>query len=220
MKMATLDSWPPRMRWTSSDGVVRPRALSNPPRQLVDAGVIAAFVTTIVATNYALISYPNVKLFDLMVFVAGYVLGVRRGIAVAVLAWVVYGNFNPYGLTTMSLLVTVMASEAIYAVAGALVRKVLPPSRVSLFPGRGHLLLLGGVAVVCTLAYDLSTNIYTGISWAQWANSTDYIRWIRTALFNPGAAYFYAAHIGSNLLLFTALAPILIRGAEKFRSSG
>ena len=47
------------------------------------------FLAAILGTNYALSALPNVKLFDLLVFVAGYTLGVRRGATVAVGAWFV-----------------------------------------------------------------------------------------------------------------------------------
>jgi hypothetical protein len=188
----------------------------NPPRLLVDAGAILAFVAAILATNLALTSFPNVKLFDLFVFMAGYTLGLRRGIAVAVLAWLVYGNSNPYGLTTMPLLATVMASETVFAAAGALVRRTIPPKSVRVLPSRGSL-LFGGAAILCTLVYDGFTNVYTGISWAMLAQSTDYSRWVLVALFNPGALFFTAAHLSSNVLFFTAFAPLLIKGADTLR---
>ena len=47
----------------------------------------AVFVALILVSNYLLSSLPNIKLFDLMVFLAGYTLGIRRGITVGVVAW-------------------------------------------------------------------------------------------------------------------------------------
>ena len=47
----------------------------------------AAFILAILASNYALASQPNVKLFDLLVFTAGFTLGFRRGALVAAGAW-------------------------------------------------------------------------------------------------------------------------------------
>ncbi|MDO8751250.1 MAG: hypothetical protein Q7K03_08925 [Dehalococcoidia bacterium] len=196
--------WARRWRWL------------NVPRALADTAAILAFVAAILATNYALASFPNVKLFDLMVFLAGYTLGFRKGAAVAVVAWLVYGNFNPYGPTTAPLLATVMAAETVYAVAGALIRRLVAPGSVRLLPSRSGL-LFAVAAVVSTLAYDVAANVYTGISWAMFAGSADYSRWIVTALFNPGALFFAAAHLSSNALFFAAFAPLLIKGAEKVR---
>ena len=202
--------------WVLQAKVARRWGWLNPPRILVEAGAILAFVAAILATNLALTSFPNVKLFDLMVFLAGYTLGFRRGAAVAVAAWLVYGNFNPYGPTTLPLLATVMAAETVYAGAGAFVRRMVAPGSVRLLPSRSSL-FFAAAAVVSTLAYDIAANLYTGISWAMFAGSTDYSRWIVIALFNPGALFFTAAHLSSNVLFFAAFAPLLVKGAEKIR---
>jgi len=209
-----------------TDGLIQAPAIPGPldgrwrrlhvPSVVLDATAILAFVVAILATNYALASFPNVKLFDLMVFLAGYTLGFRRGSAVAVAAWLVYGNFNPYGPTSLPLLATVMAAETVYAGAGALVRRVVAPGSVRLLPSRSSL-SFAGAAVVSTLAYDVAANLYTGISWAMFAGSADYSIWILTALFNPGALFFTGAHLSSNVLFFAAFAPILIKGAQKIR---
>ena len=196
--------------------VARPRRYLYPPRVLVEAGTILAFVAAILATNYALTGFPNVKLFDLLVFVAGYTLGFRRGAAVAALAWVAYGTLNPWGPTTGPLLVTVMTAETVYAGAGAVMRRFVDPSGLRVVPGRKSL-AIGAVAVLCTLVYDGITNAYTGFAWEQMAGSADYGRWLAVALFNPGALFFTAAHVSSNLLFFGAFAPLLIRGAAHLK---
>jgi hypothetical protein len=183
---------------------------------LVDAGSILAFVAAILATNYALTGFPNVKLFDLLVFVAGYTLGFRRGAGVAVLAWAAYGTLNPWGATTGPLLGTVMAAETVYAGAGAVLRRFVRPSDLSIVPGWKSL-GIGAAAVLCTLVYDGITNAYTGFAWAQMAGSTDYARWLAVALFNPGALFFTAAHVSSNLLFFGAFSPLLIRGTARLK---
>ena len=191
-------------------------ALAGLPRVAVEAGVMLAFAAVILATNYALVGYPNVKLFDLMVFTAGYTLGLRRGAAVAIGAWLIYGNFNPHGPTTLPLLLVVTASEIVYVAAGALLRRVVHPSGLKVVPGLRSL-LVGGVAIACTLTYDVFTNVYTGVHWAQLSGSTEYLRWVVTAIFNPGALYFTAAHVCSNFVFFTAFAPALMKGIEKLK---
>ena len=188
----------------------------NPPRLLVESGVMLAFIAAITVTNLALTSFPNVKLFDLMVFVAGYTLGFRRGSAVAAVAWVVYVNTNPWGPVGMAQLGTLIASETIYAGVGALLRKGISPARIGLLPSKSSL-LFGGAAIICTISYDVLSNLYTVYFWAQLAGSTDYWRWTLLTLFNPGSLFFSAAHVSSNLLFFTAFAPLLIKGAQRFR---
>ncbi len=205
--------------WTQQTltAVAKPRRSLYPPRVLVDAGAIMAFVAAILATNYALTGFPNVKLFDLLVFVAGYTLGFRRGAGVAVLAWAAYGTLNPWGATTGPLLVTVMAAETVYAGAGAVLCRFVHSSDLRVVPGRKSL-GIGAVAVLCTLVYDGITNVYAGFAWAQIAGSADYSRWLAVALFNPGALFFTAAHVSSNLLFFGAFAPLLIKGAARLKT--
>ena len=176
----------------------------------------AAFIAAILASNYALASQPNVKLFDLLVFAAGFTLGFRRGALVAAGAWLVYGTFNPWGAAGPLLLATLMMSECIYALAGAALRLLVSPGRLSLLPGRWSL-LLAAAALVTTLAYDAVTNVYTGIVWAQMTGGLEYKRWILTALFNPGALLFSAWHVGSNIVFFGLLGAAVIKGAEKAR---
>ena len=182
-------------------------------RAWIEIAAVFGFIGVILGTNYALTALPNVKLFDLMVFVAGYTLGFRRGAAVATGAWLVYGTFNPWGTAGPLLLVTLMMSELVYAFAGAGLRALVPPHRLRFIPGRRSLLLVAP-ALACTLLYDGITNVYTGVIWAQVVGGSDYGRWVLVALFNPGALLFSAMHVGSNIFLFALLGPPLIKTVE------
>ncbi|MDA0988713.1 MAG: hypothetical protein O2783_06235 [Chloroflexi bacterium] len=177
-----------------------------------------AFILAILATNYALAGTPNVKFMDLLVFVAGYTLGFRRGVVVATGAWLIYGTFNPWGVAGPLLLVTMMMSEMVYALVGAGLSKLVFPQRVRLVPGLRSL-LFAGAAVACTLTYDALTNVYTGVVWAQMVGGTEYGRWIWIALFNPGALLFSAMHVGSNVVFFALFGPALVKGVEKGKAA-
>ena len=183
-----------------------PHVISN---ELIAPG---AFVGAILFSNYLLSAVPNVKLFDLLVFVAGYTLGLRRGISVAIAAWLVYGNINPWGIAHVQLLVTLMASESLFAVAGAVTRKLLTPGQITLGVSKSTLAFVTSAALV-TLIYDLVTNAYTGYFWATIAGSDDYGRWLMLGLFNPGALFFMAVHAGANLAFFPVFGPLFIKGA-------
>ena len=95
-----------------------------------DLIAIPAFVLAILGTNYAMSVFPNVKLFDLLVLSAGYVLGFRRGVAVAAGAWMIYGTFNPWGPADSLLLTVLMVSETVYAFAGSLLRQLVNPEKL------------------------------------------------------------------------------------------
>ena len=181
---------------------------------LREVAVPSAFVAAILLSSYAMAGLPNVKLFDLLVFVAGYALGFRRGATVAVGAWLVYGQVNPFGAAHVQLLLVLMGSETVYAAAGALARRWMPQSAVRLLPSAGTLVLVAS-ALATTLLYDAVTNVYTGYYWALIAGAGEYARWIGTALFNPGALFFSAVHVSSNVMLFAVFGPLLIVGAHR-----
>ena len=182
-----------------------------------EALVPAAFVVAILLSNYAMTGVPNVKLFDLLVFVAGYTLGFRRGAAVAVAAWLVYGQLNPWGATHGMLLATVMGSEVAYAAAGALAHRWLKPEDVRLRPSAGMVVLVVA-ALASTVLYDVATNLYTGYHWAAIAGAGEYARWIGIAVVGPGALLFMALHVGSNLVLFPVFGPLFIKAAQQAKT--
>jgi hypothetical protein len=111
------------------------------------------------------------------------------------------------------LLGVLMASETIYAVAGAIVRRIVPPERVHVRSAAAWA-SLAIAALIATLAYDATTNLYTGLVWARLAPSQPASHWIAVALFNPGALWFAFAHLSSNVIFFTLFAPPLLRLAR------
>lgn len=178
------------------------------PKVLQEAAVMAAFVIAILGTNLVLTNYPNVKMFDTLVFVAGYTLGFRRGALIAATAWIIYGTANPFGSSGVLLLGVQIAGEIGYALAGAVARNILVPEKISVLPSNTSL-MFGILAVLSTVTYDVVTNVYTALHWAALAQSTDYLRWIVGTLFNPAALFFSAAHLSSNVLFFAFFAPLI-----------
>lgn len=127
-------------------------------------GLVAILTSVNLASNYAMIGVPNVKIMDLVVFVSGFSLGLLPGVMVGVLTWLVYGTINPYGFNIIILAATSL-SETIYAVAGWLFARFISGSDMSLLNGgeRRSLLLLnlkfGIIGFLATFIYDLITNI-------------------------------------------------------------
>jgi hypothetical protein len=171
--------------------------------------VPGAFVLAILLSNYALAGLPNVKLFDLLVFVAGYSLGMRRGLLVAML---LYDVANPWGPAQAPLLMTKVGAEMGYAVVGAVFARLGMMRALRLGPSKAS---VGFVlaALFTTVAYDIATNLYTAYFWAGIAGGTDYMRWVGVTLFGPGALLYMALHVGSNVALFPAFGPLLIKAA-------
>jgi hypothetical protein len=176
-----------------------------------------AFILAILATNYALAGAPSVKFLDLLVFVAGYTLGFRRGVTVAIGARLIYGTFNPWGIADPLLVVAMMMSEIVFSLAGAWLRSMVSPQSIRFIPGRKSLLFVAA-AVVCTVTYDTLTNAYTGVVWSQMAGGKEYGRWLMIALFNPGALLFSSVHVGSNVVFFGLFGPVIVKMVENGKS--
>src|SRR2546422_9219906 len=57
--------------------------------------ITAVFTALALATNYALIRIPNVKIMDTLVFIAALFFGLRLGFGVSASVWAVYRFVNP-----------------------------------------------------------------------------------------------------------------------------
>jgi LytS/YehU family sensor histidine kinase len=125
--------------------------------------IIAILAALSIGTNYAMISLSNVKLMDFIVFIGGFCFGPFVGALIGVVSWIVYGSLNPLGFS-LPIWFSTMFSEAIYGVAGALVKKSLNSERVRAFKYEqfGVGIYFGIVGTFLTLIYDLITNIVFG----------------------------------------------------------
>ncbi len=119
--------------------------------------IIAILVALCIATNYALVGVPQVKVMDFIVFVGGFCLGPLAGASIGILSWMVYGAMNPYGFVPQIWLAT-MFSEAIYGLLGGFLGKKFALTnfngvrlRLSIF--------FGTIGFISTLFYDLVTNV-------------------------------------------------------------
>ena len=122
------------------------------PRKIALVAVLSA---TAIATNYLTIGTLNVKLMDLIVFTAGYILGSGLGAFTGGLVWLVYGTINPFGFS-LPVFVSTVVGEAMFGAAGGL------------FSGKGSGVGFDSWAAVTgfllTFVYDLFTNIVFGVT--------------------------------------------------------
>ncbi len=81
--------------------------------------LIAVFTAECLATNYAMIALPNIKIMDALVFIAAFLFGWTVGVGIAISTWTVYGFVNPYGQAGFPLILFLMMGECFYAIGGA-----------------------------------------------------------------------------------------------------
>jgi len=166
--------------------------------------VMAVFSALAVASNYALLAFPQVKLMDSLVFVSAYLFGFGVGAGVAVITWLVYGSVNPLGAAGFPLLIVLMVGELFFAFSGALLGHRWKRSAV-FGNGRRFLnksLVLGLTGLLSAFAYDFWTNAIEGLLIYRSIEGIA-LRWIT-------GVYFALAHELADFVFFAFVVPILI----------
>ncbi len=180
---------------------------------IVQIALIPVFAALSLATNYAMIDIPNVKLMDAFIFIAAFLFGLKVGTGSAILTWGIYGFLNPYGQDDVTLLGFLILGECFYAIAGFLLSRVGtvykllnnrdPYTRISLLS-----LLFGLVGFQVTFAYDLLTNF------GSWVFKTTSLYHALVIGFITGVP-FAIVHEASNVVFFATVVPLGIAAARR-----
>ncbi|NIM98530.1 MAG: ECF transporter S component [candidate division Zixibacteria bacterium] len=173
--------------------------MSFSARKIALMGVMIALA---IALKLPILSIPNVEFFTFIVFSAGYLLGIYGGVFVGVISMSIYTTFvTPYGLPPLPIAFAQVLSMAIIGFGGGLVSK----SARRAFDRDSHsrttstIILMGISGLVLTLIYDLLTNLASAYVVGQ---------------FLPvmiAAVPFAFIHILSNVVIFVALTPLLLK---------
>jgi len=128
---------------------------------------IASLAALSIATDYAMVYFPNVKLMDLIVFVSGFCFGPAVGVLTGVVSWAIYGPLNPQGFSLPIWLAT-MFFEAVYGVAGAWLRKSLDLEGSDFSRDQVNFwVFFGLLGMLLTFVYDIGTNIVFGYAYGM-----------------------------------------------------
>lgn len=175
--------------------------------------LIAVFTAECLATNYALIALPNIKIMDALVFIAAFLFGWTVGVGIAISTWAVYGFVNPYGQAGFPLILFLMMGECFYAIGGASLRKTSIAKQ--LLAERRHsadfaiIAMFGTAGLALTFAYDVLTNFATYIFVSHSLYQALLIGLVT-------GAPFAILHEISNLGIFALVSPVAILVAHRF----
>lgn len=162
--------------------------------------LIAIFTSLIIASDYALIPALNVKLVDTLVFSTSFVFGFRIGASVAVLSELIWGVVSPYGFF-LPIVPFLVLGEFFYVFAGYFASKIWGAEMFGAFSTRN--LYFGAILAICAFAWDLETNLATGLIWgAQTLEAY--------ATFLVSGIPFAILHELSDFILGASLAPMVI----------
>ena len=186
------------------------RSLTSP---ILKPVLIAVFTAECLATNYAMIALPNIKIMDALVFIAAFLFGWTVGVGIAISTWTVYGFVNPYGQAGFPLILFLMMGECFYAIGGASLRKtsvakqLLEERRVS--ADFAVIAMFGTAGLALTFAYDVLTNFATYIFVSNSLYQALLIGLVT-------GAPFAILHELSNLGIFAFVSPVAILFAHRF----
>jgi hypothetical protein len=184
--------------------------LSSP---IVKPALIAVFTAECLATNYAMIGLPNVKIMDALVFMAAFLFDWTVGVGIAISTWAVYGLVNPYGQAGFPLILFLMMGECFYAFGGAILRKTSVAKELLAEKRRSAdfsvVAIFGTAGLALTFAYDVLTNFATYIFLSSSLYQALLIGLVT-------GAPFAILHELSNLGIFALVSPVAIAVAHRF----
>jgi len=154
----------------------------------------AALMVAVGLTGVYAEPFPNFEVLTLVVFASGVLLGARDGALVGVLTEGAYTMLNPYGAAHPLVVLAQVTGMALAGMAGGWAARAGVPAR----PAGRRALLLAPVGLGLTAVFDLLTNLATGVVYGQ----------MRVILM--GGIPFSLWHIGTNVLLFSAIGTPLV----------
>jgi len=163
----------------------------------------AGLAALAVGVGFALAFLPNVELFTFTVFLSGVLLGPFAGARVGVLAGLVYGLLNPYGLPSPVLLAALLGSRAVIGVLGGLLRGSILRSGPRVADGT---FLVGGL--LSTLVFQGLTTLAVAVTFGSW----------KAVIL--GAIPYALVNLAVNLVVFPLLGPSSVGAARRLPIPG
>ena len=175
--------------------------LNYSTKDMAMVGILSALS---VAMGYAFIFVPNIEMISATIFISGYLLGVSKGIVVAIAAEMVYSSFNPMGsgLAFPFLLVSQVMGMSFFGAAGGMLGRWGDKFAFTKF--RIGAFALAGLG--CTLIYDLLTTL----SWPIAAGFSGNQLYATIAF----GALFSLIHLVSNTLIFALIVPSILKAVK------
>lgn len=160
---------------------------------------MSLFIAMGVTFGFSLVHIPNIEMMTVTIFISGYLLGVKEGLLVGILAEGLFSLLNPLGMAAPPLFVAQTISMGLTGICGGLLHKISPAKPITW----QHYIGFGFAGALLTLMFAGFTNFgYTltiGFTWGKFL-----------AGFIAGFP-FIVIHILSNTAIFTLLLPSLLQ---------
>jgi len=142
-----------------------PGGINHPAMRSTDVAVVAVFSATVVASDFALAGFVNIKLMDTIVFLVSFVFGFKQGAAVAVVSETVWSVVSPWG-PAGAMMPFLVGGELIFAAAGWGASRVWGNDRKVLSPTA---IFIGATLAICAFVWDFEANAASAliINWPR-----------------------------------------------------
>jgi uncharacterized membrane protein len=169
--------------------------LHQKTRHIAFSGI---FIALILGVGYALAFVPNVELVTAMIFLAGTLMGLKRGFLIGILGEFLFSALNPMGsgLLFPPMLIAQIAAMTFVCLTGALLRSYILNWKISPL----NIVLIGAIGFLLTLFYDILVSAAYPLSAGFKPRET-----IATII--AGLA-FSVIHLISNTAVFIILVPM------------
>jgi uncharacterized membrane protein len=162
--------------------------------------IVGVFTAMIVASDFLLTSFYNVKLLDTLVFACAFAFGFRTGAYVALLSELIWGLVSPNGMAIL-ILPFLLGGELLFALAGLAASRIWGRGKLSFLSVEN--LYFGALLAICAFIWDIETNIATGL--LEGARAL-----VQLVPFLVVGIPFMIPHEVSNFVLGSTLAPLVI----------
>jgi len=167
---------------------------------------MGVFVALAIVLKLPILSIPNVEFFTFIVFSAGFLFGIIEGAIVGGVSMSLYTTFNPYGLAPLPIAFSQIFCMILIGLLGGIAFKsniiCRDPSGSRTDLKICPYWVMGTLAIVLTLIYDLVTNLAVAYTLGSFIPVM------------AAAIPFSLIHIASNLAIFVVLTPVLFKLAK------
>jgi uncharacterized membrane protein len=169
--------------------------LHQQTRHIAFSGI---FIALVLGVGYALAFVPNVELVTAMIFLAGTLMGLKRGLLIGILGEFLFSALNPMGsgLLFPPMLIAQILAMTVVCLTGALLRSYILNWKISV----PNVILIGAIGFLLTLFYDILVSAAYPLSAGFKPRET-----IATII--AGLA-FSVIHLISNTAVFIVLVPV------------
>jgi len=163
--------------------------------------IIAIFTSLIIASDFALVAIPNVKLVFTLTFASTYSLGLKIGTSIAILSELIWGIVSPYSFGG-PIIPFLVAGNLIYVLAGWGASRIWGQN---IAPVSSLNIIFGSIMAICAFFWDTVTNFGTALI-ASWPHLT----LTKFLYFEAFGVPFMVFHELGDFVIGAALAPIII----------